>query len=128
MQLLLFQTQINLEEIPESLYLEVFSRVLNRNLRNYKDHGAMHEAIASTMKKISFDLIKNPDYTISIQRSDDDNCFIASLPEWGDFCHIHGNTYAEALKNAGEVLELLIKSALEEGETLSEVRKFAVSS
>ncbi len=68
----------------------------------------------------------NPNYSIIIQWSDEDNCFIASLPEWGEFCH--GDTYAEALKNAEEVLELLIESALEEGEVLPEVRKFAASS
>lgn len=72
--------------------------------------------------------MNNSNYTVIIQWSDEDNCFIASLPEWGEFCHTHGNTYAEALKNAEEVLELLIESALEEGETLPEVRKFAAFS
>ena len=43
-------------------------------------------------------------YTILIQWSEEDNCFVASLPEWGHFCHTHGDTYAEALKNAREVL------------------------
>ncbi len=57
--------------------------------------------------------MKNPNYTVVIQWSDEDNCFIASLPEWGEYCHTHGDTYAEALKNAEEVLELLIESALE---------------
>ncbi|MEL6581806.1 MAG: type II toxin-antitoxin system HicB family antitoxin [Cyanobacteria bacterium J06621_12] len=72
--------------------------------------------------------MENPNYTVIIQWSDEDNCFIASLPEWGEFCHTHGETYAEALRNAEEVLELLIKSALEEGELLPAVRKFVVSS
>ena len=71
--------------------------------------------------------MKNVNYTVIIQWSDEDNCFIASLPEWAEFCHTHGDTYADALKNAEEVLELLIESALEEGETLPEVKKFAVS-
>ncbi|MGK7894879.1 MAG: type II toxin-antitoxin system HicB family antitoxin [Xenococcus sp. (in: cyanobacteria)] len=57
-------------------------------------------------------------YTILIQWSDEDQCYIVSLPEWGEFCHTHGNTYEEALKNAQEVLELLIESAKEDGETL----------
>lgn len=70
----------------------------------------------------------NSNYTIIIQWSDEDNCFIASLPEWGEFCHTHGETYAEALKNAEEVLELLIESSLEEGKPLPEARKFATSS
>lgn len=72
--------------------------------------------------------MKNINYTVIIQWSDEDNCFIASLPEWGEFCHTHGDTYADALKNAEEVLEFLIESALEDGERLPEVKKFAVSS
>jgi antitoxin HicB len=71
--------------------------------------------------------MKNLNYTVTIQWSDEDNCFIASLPEWGEFCHTHGNTYADALKNAEEVLELLIESALKDGEVLPEVKKFAAS-
>jgi antitoxin HicB len=63
-------------------------------------------------------------YTIIIQWSEEDNCFIASLSEWGEFCHTHGDTYSEALKNAEEVLELLIKSSLKEGETLPQAKTF----
>ena len=59
-------------------------------------------------------------YTILIQWSEEDNCFVASLPEWGPFCHTHGDTYEEALNNAQEVLELLIESAEEEGKVLPE--------
>lgn len=59
-------------------------------------------------------------YTIIIQWSDEDECFVVSLPEWGEFCHTHGDTYEEALKNAQEVLEMLIESALENGEPLPE--------
>ena len=59
-------------------------------------------------------------YTILIQWSEEDNCFVASLPEWGAFCHTHGDTYEEALKNAQEVLELLIESSEEEGKVLPE--------
>ncbi|MBD2595836.1 type II toxin-antitoxin system HicB family antitoxin [Nostoc spongiaeforme FACHB-130] len=62
----------------------------------------------------------NNKYTIIIQWSDEDDCFVVSLPEWGDYCHTHGDTYEEALKNAQEVLEMLIESALEDGETLPE--------
>jgi antitoxin HicB len=59
-------------------------------------------------------------YTILIQWSEEDNCFVASLPEWGRFCHTHGDTYEEALNNAQEVLELLIESSEEEGKALPE--------
>ena len=59
-------------------------------------------------------------YSILIQWSDEDQCFVVSLPEWGEFCHTHGDTYEEALKNATEVLELLIDSSVEEGKPLPE--------
>lgn len=58
--------------------------------------------------------------TVLIQWSEEDRCFVVSLPEWGEFCHTHGDTYEEAFKNAREVLELLIESALEKGEPLPE--------
>lgn len=32
-------------------------------------------------------------YSIIIQWSDEDRCFVVSLPEWGKFCHTHGDTY-----------------------------------
>ncbi len=57
-------------------------------------------------------------YTIVIQWSDEDNCYVVSLPEWGEFCHTHGETQEEALKNAQEVLELLVDSALKDNEPL----------
>ncbi|WP_341528279.1 type II toxin-antitoxin system HicB family antitoxin [Nostoc sp. UHCC 0302] len=59
-------------------------------------------------------------YTIIIQWSDEDECFVVSLPEWGEFCHTHGYTYEEVLKNAQEVLEMLIESSLEDGQPLPE--------
>ena len=57
-------------------------------------------------------------YTIIIQWSHEDQCYVVSLPEWGEFCHTHGESYEEALKNAQEVLELLIESAHEDNEDL----------
>ena len=66
------------------------------------------------------------DYTIIIQWSDEDNCYVVSLPEWGEFCHTHGDSYEEALKNAQEVLELLIESALNNNEPLPEPKLFQV--
>jgi antitoxin HicB len=57
-------------------------------------------------------------YTVMIQWSDEDDCFVVSLPEWGEFCHTHGDTYEEALTNAQEVLEMLIEGAIADGEAL----------
>ncbi|MBD2168730.1 type II toxin-antitoxin system HicB family antitoxin [Calothrix membranacea FACHB-236] len=69
----------------------------------------------------------NSRYTIIIQWSDEDNCFVVSLPEWGEFCHTHGDTYEEALKNAQEVLEMLIETNLELGEPLPEPKTLGQS-
>ncbi|MBW4477693.1 MAG: type II toxin-antitoxin system HicB family antitoxin [Tolypothrix brevis GSE-NOS-MK-07-07A] len=67
----------------------------------------------------------NSHYTIIIQWSDEDNCYVVSLPEWGEFCHTHGDTYEEAVKNAQEVLEMLIESSLEDGTPLPEPQTLA---
>ena len=48
-------------------------------------------------------------YSIFIQWSDEDQCYIVSLPEFGKYARTHGDTYEEAVKNAREVLELLIE-------------------
>ena len=69
----------------------------------------------------------NCHYTIVIQWSDEDDCFVVTLPEWGKYCHTHGDTYEEAIKNAQEVLELLIDSSLEDGKPLPEPQKFGKS-
>ena len=69
----------------------------------------------------------NYHYTVIIQWSQEDNCFVVSLPEWGEFCHTHGDTYQEALENAQEVLEMLIESCLEYGEPLPEPKTLGKS-
>ena len=66
-------------------------------------------------------------YSIVIQWSDEDRCFVVSLPEWGEFCYTHGDTYEEAFKNAREVLELLIESSLENGDRLPTPNTFVRS-
>lgn len=50
-------------------------------------------------------------YSILIQWSNEDQCYIVSLPEFGKYAKTHGDTYEEALKNAQEVLELLIEDS-----------------
>ena len=52
---------------------------------------------------------KPPRYTVIIQWSDEDGCYVVSLPEWGQSCKTHGDTYEEAARNAREVLELLME-------------------
>jgi len=48
-------------------------------------------------------------YSILIQWSEEDRKYVVSLPEFGPYAHTHGETYAEALKNGEEVIELLIE-------------------
>jgi predicted RNase H-like HicB family nuclease len=57
-------------------------------------------------------------YSIFIQWSNDDRKYIASLPEFGPYCHTHGDTYEEALKNGQEVLELLVEDYQAQGKAL----------
>jgi predicted RNase H-like HicB family nuclease len=66
-------------------------------------------------------------YTILIQWSQEDQCYVVSLPEWGECCHTHGDTYEEALANAQDVLELLISSAQDHNDPLPEPRYFGRS-
>jgi antitoxin HicB len=46
-------------------------------------------------------------YSVLIQWSEIDQCYIASLPEWRSDVHTHGATYEEAASNAREALEML---------------------
>ncbi|MCP2732306.1 type II toxin-antitoxin system HicB family antitoxin [Limnofasciculus baicalensis] len=68
----------------------------------------------------------NYHYTIIIQWSDEDQCYIVFLPEFEDVMQpcTHGDTYEEALKNAKEVIEMLIETILEEGKTLPQLKQF----
>nr|WP_322743964.1 type II toxin-antitoxin system HicB family antitoxin [Nostoc edaphicum] len=45
---------------------------------------------------------------------------MVSLPEFGPYTHTHGNTYADALNNGEEVLELLIEDYQAQGKPLPE--------
>ena len=69
----------------------------------------------------------NDRYSIIIQWSAKDNCFVATLPEWKQ-CHTSGKTYEEALTNAREAIEILIKRSLAEGRILPEANIFQISS
>jgi predicted RNase H-like HicB family nuclease len=55
-------------------------------------------------------------YTIVIQWSDEDQCYVVFLPEFENVLQpvTHGETHEEALKNAHEVIELLLESAVAE--------------
>ena len=50
-------------------------------------------------------------YQMIIQWSDEDNCFLVSLPDFpGQQWRTHGNTYEEAVTNGKEAIESLIIS------------------
>ncbi|MFM6191347.1 MAG: type II toxin-antitoxin system HicB family antitoxin [Planktothrix sp.] len=58
-------------------------------------------------------------YTIVILWSDEDHCYLVHLPEFPtQQFHTHGETYEEALKNAQEVLEILIEEYQKDGKSL----------
>ncbi|MEM8828295.1 MAG: type II toxin-antitoxin system HicB family antitoxin [Cyanobacteria bacterium P01_G01_bin.19] len=66
-------------------------------------------------------------YSIIIQWSQKDNCFVASLPEWNNQ-NTHGESYEHALDNAQQVLSSLIESVASQGQPLPEASTFNVSS
>jgi antitoxin HicB len=69
-------------------------------------------------------------YTVIIQWSEEDQCFVVILPEFQEAVMqpvTHGDTYEEALKNAQEVLELLVESAFHEGTPLPEPKTLGQS-
>ena len=63
-------------------------------------------------------------YTIIIQWSEEDKYYVVSLPDFTNVMQpcTHGETYEEALKNAQEVLEMLVESCMEDGEPLPELQ------
>jgi len=62
-------------------------------------------------------------YTILIQWSEEDEAYIASLPEWGKYARTHGLTYSEAFENAKEVLEDLVYGYQQMGKELPAPQK-----
>ncbi len=55
-----------------------------------------------------------------IQWSNENKCFVVFLPDFKDVMQpvTHGETYEQALKNAQEVIELLVESYQDEGKSL----------
>jgi predicted RNase H-like HicB family nuclease len=66
-------------------------------------------------------------YSILIQWSDEDQVYVASLPEWGKYARTHGETYEEALENAKEILEDLVYGFQETGKLLPEPQTVQVA-
>jgi antitoxin HicB len=60
-------------------------------------------------------------YSMLIEWSEEDQAYLVTLPEWADRVVMpvtHGSTYSEAVQHGQEVLELLMNSALRDGEPL----------
>lgn len=59
-------------------------------------------------------------YKIIIQWSNEDNCFLVSLPDFKDEQQwiTHGKTYQEALENAVEVMDMLVEIYQEKSKAL----------
>ena len=60
------------------------------------------------------------DYQVVLQWSDEDECYIATIPAWQN-ARTHGATLEEASRNARDVLTMLIASARRRGEECPEV-------
>ncbi len=67
-------------------------------------------------------------YTVVIQWSEGDRCFVVFLPDFEDVMQpvTHGDSYEEAIYNAREVLELLIESCQAESKPLPATTPFPV--
>ncbi|MEB3210879.1 MAG: type II toxin-antitoxin system HicB family antitoxin [Leptolyngbyaceae bacterium] len=50
-------------------------------------------------------------YTIVIQWSDEDQCYVVSLPEWGDYCYTHGDTYGEDIRGSRNLIPYLLNGS-----------------
>jgi predicted RNase H-like HicB family nuclease len=57
-------------------------------------------------------------YSMVIRWSEEDQVFVVSLPEFGDFAQTHGDSYEEAAQNGREVLDLLVETFQAEGRAL----------
>ncbi|PWJ55063.1 putative RNase H-like HicB family nuclease [Dyadobacter jejuensis] len=58
-------------------------------------------------------------YEVRIYWSNEDDCFIAEVPELKSIM-THGDTQNEALQNAQEVIQLWLEVAKEEGQEIPE--------
>ncbi len=60
-------------------------------------------------------------HSMLIEWSEEDQAYLVTLPEWADRVFMpatHGSTYDEAVQYGQEVLELLVNSAIRDGEPL----------
>ncbi len=65
-------------------------------------------------------------YSMIIEWSDEDNCYVVTLPEFPN-CHTHGSTYEEALQNGKEAIEALIEKHQALGQPLPQPKRYAAA-
>jgi predicted RNase H-like HicB family nuclease len=69
-------------------------------------------------------------YSMIIQRSNEDQLFLVTIPEFADLVMMpctHGATREEAIRNGEEVIEMYLK-AWQEGEPIPEPRTLQIAS
>lgn len=60
-------------------------------------------------------------YSMVLEWSEEDQAYLVILPEWADRVVMpvtHGQTYDEAVKHGQKVLEMLLNSAIQDGESI----------
>ena len=70
-------------------------------------------------------------YSMLIEWSEEDRAYLVMLPEWADRVMMpatHGKTYRKAAKHGRQVLELLVKCALEDRQQLPKPKMHGSSS
>jgi len=69
-----------------------------------------------------------PHYSMVIQWSDEDNCYLVHLPDFAfQQFHTHGETYEAAAKHGQEVIATLIEMYQEEGKLLPDPKTLGQS-
>jgi antitoxin HicB len=69
-------------------------------------------------------------YSMLIEWSEEDQAYLVTLPEWADRVIMpatHGSTYGETVQHGQEVLEMLVNSAVQDGEPLPPPKTHAVA-
>jgi predicted RNase H-like HicB family nuclease len=69
----------------------------------------------------------NERYSMVIRWSEEDQVFVVSFPEFGDYVQTDGETYEDAARSGREVLELLMESFQAEGRPLPAPRLYETS-
>ena len=62
------------------------------------------------------------DYQVVLAWSEADQCYLASLPAWQN-ATTHGDTIEDAVRSSREVLQMLIETAMKNGESLPPVQR-----